>query len=304
MASRWAFIKGIGMVDLLKASTTVPPPVAVGNQVIQGDFESATVGSPMLRPDLWDFLGVQYGSYSNLTNTSVVQTDGVGGVTTKVWDQFYPAVVSGSTSNYAMPPTGTGIALTSCPLAGGGVDMDYRMKGSGGTPWGWGGKIPGLGGVKPGAGSVPSGGSPSPNGWSGRLMFRRLGTAAQANLQANVVGYLYTPSLPANSIGNDLPTGKLLTANKWHHLKQYYKMNTVTTEGSTTPPADGIHRIWVDGVLSYESTTTVFRYYTTANINAFVWDNFYGGNDASDGAPWGPVIDTHQQFDNVIVTTF
>lgn len=305
MVSRFIWINGVGMVDVLKASTI--PVVSPGTVQLMSDVESATVGSPITREDMWAFIGARGGSYSNFTNTSVVQTDGRGGATSKVIDQFYP---SNGQSNYAMPPTGTGISLTSVvPIAGGSVEeatleFDYRMKCASGVPWGWGGKIPGLGGKRPSTSSIPTGGSPSPNGWSARLMYRRDGTEAAASLRANLVGYFYSPNLPAGAIGNDLSTGKYLQANTWHRLRQYHKMNTVTTEGSTTPPADGIHRIWLDDVLCYESTTTVYRFYTDAMITHLVWDNFYGGSDAADGKPWGPLVDTHQQFDNLKITTY
>jgi len=304
MVSRYIWVNGKGMVDLLSAPTI--PTVPSGTIELQENMETATVISPIVREDFWKWIGSNSGSYSNFTNTSVVQTDGPGGATTKVLDQFFP---SNGNSNYAMPPTGTGIAITSvAPLPGGSVEEAsiefwFRAKATG-VPWGWGFKIPGLGGKRPSVSQVPTGGQPSPNGWSGRLMGRRIGNAAAANLQADLKGYLYVPTLPANAFGNDLVTNRVLVANTWHKIKQYYKMNTVIAEGSTTPPADGIHRIWLDDVLCYESTTTVFRYYTDAMITNVVWDNFYGGNDATDGSPWGPVVDTHHQFDQHIITTF
>lgn len=247
------------------------------------------------------FLGiptVNYVGTANLTNTSVVQTDGPGGASSKVLNQAFP--VNGG-SNYGSPSTGTGITLAAVPLAGGPVEeatieFDFRAK-SAGVPWGWGGKIPGLAGIKPGAGSPPSGGSPTADGWSGRLMFRRQG-GDTTNLLAKLVGYLYLPLQTADTTGLDVETGKFLVANQWHKLKQYYKMNTVTSEG--TGVANGVHRIWLDGVLCYESTTTVFRVYQEAMITHMQWSNFYGGADAA----WGPTSDTNQQFDNLVITTF
>jgi hypothetical protein len=319
VVARLAWVNGVGAVDLLGGYQIGAPAPPTSNliETINSDLEDATVISPMTRHDLWDFTGTLtvnaqgaesgYGSYSNLVNTSVVQTTGADGKTSKVWNQNYP--YNGGT-NYAADPTGTGITLTSAPLKGGATDeasieYDFRcfptVPGSG-APWGWGGKLPGLAGTRSGY-SVPTGGNPAPTGFSARCMWRRYGTEAAANLQANLVGYFYSPLLPANAIGNDLSTGAFLWSNRWHHLKQYHKMNTVTTEGSTNPPADGIHRIWLDGVLVYESTSTVYRLYSDANINRLCWDNFYGGNDASDGKPWGPRVDATQQFDNLYVLT-
>jgi hypothetical protein len=311
MVSRSAVVTGRGFLDLLSGSTTVPvapiiTPTSGGTQTINSNLESAVVQAPISREDMWAFTGTpNYGSYSNFQWTSVVQTDGPGGASSKVLNQHFG--YNGGT-NYAADPTGTGLTLTSAVLAGGPVDeasieFDFRCKPSvagSGTPWGYGGKIPGLAGVH-GSNSVPTGGNPSPNGFSARCMWRRENATS---LRANLVGYFYSPQLAPNSIGNDLATGQFLYSNQWHHIKQYHKMNTVTTEGSTTPPADGIHRIWLDGVLVYESLTTVYRFYSDANINRLCWDNFYGGNDANDGFPWGPRVDADQQFDNFVVTTF
>jgi hypothetical protein len=286
MVARLVNVTGRGALDLLSGGTTSSPGTpAGGTAVVSSTAEGFTVADPIPIADMRSFLGIttSYGGSGNVGNTSVRTGTGPAGTTTKAVVQDFPAVVSGSTSNNGMPPTGTGIALTSAPLAGGAVneasiEYDFRAVATGGPPWGWGGKLPGLGGIGQGQSSVPTGGSPSPYGFSARLMFRRIGTQAAANTQANLVGYFYSPDLPAGAIGNDIPTGKVLNANTWHHLKQYHKVNTVTTEGSTSPPANGIHRIWLDGVLCWESTTTVYRYYSDANINRLCWDNFYGGS--------------------------
>lgn len=316
MVSRYAFVTGRGLMDLVKGTST--PAVPAGTKVIDENAENYVVIAPINRNDMWRFTGSYaknastgvesgYGSYSNFTNTAAVQVnDGPYGSPSIVVEQNFP---SNNNSNYAMPNTGTGISLTSTPLKGGAVEeasIEFHFRAvSAGVPWGWGGKIPGLGGLKPGAsGGVPTGGQPSPNGFSCRMMFRRIGTAADANMNANLVSYFYSPNLPAGAIGNDISTGKVLKANTWHKIKQYHKMNTVITEGDTNPPADGIHRIWLDDVLCYESTTTVYRFYTDAKITHLVWDNFYGGNDVTDGKPWGPVADTRHQFDNHVITTY
>jgi hypothetical protein len=285
--------------DYLAAYNTAK---AVSIEKLRSTLANATVQSPILREDMWAFLGATYGNNANFTNTSVVLTDGPDGVTTKVLNQAFP---SNSNSNYGMPSTGTGIALTSTPLIGGAVneasiEYDFRAK-SAGVPWGLGGKLPGLGGVLSGHGGVPSGGSPSPYGWSGRCMWRRQGTDT-ANLAAKFVGYVYDPTQTGetgSTYGQDRDTKKLLNRGQWHHIKIYYKMNTIATESSAGNP-DGIHRIYLDGALVYENLAQVYRLYKAANITHIVWDNFYGG--ATD--IWGPTSDTDQQFDNLVITTY
>lgn len=302
MVARYAYLNGYGLVDMLSGKSAGPGvPATVGIEAINSSLQVATLASPISREDMWDFVGAKYGSYSNFVNTSVVQTDGPGGVSSKVLNQHFP---TNGGSNYAADPTGTGITLSSTPLAGGPVteatiEYDFRCKSSGPNPWGWGGKLPGLAGVKPGAGGVPGGGSPSPNGWSGRLMFR--GTSARTETQARLVGYVYDPTQGTNGTvyGQDRDTGKSLKANTWHHLKQQYVMNSIATEGSVGNP-DGIHRIWLDGVLCWESKTQVYRLFADAKITHLMWDNFYGG----DTAAWGPLIDVDHQFDNLVVTTY
>jgi hypothetical protein len=302
MVSRHAFVTGRGRLDLLGGSYTTGPvtPVApvTTTVVLSSDLESATVANPISLTDMRTFIGANYGGATNYQFTSVVSTTGTGGVTSKVLNQHFNA------GTWGMPGgtgSGTGIALTSTPLIGGAVDeasieFDIRFVGSG--QWDLGGKIPGLGGLVPGqSGGIPTGGAPSIYGWSGRSMFRR--NNAAPTVSANWVGYVYDPTQPANQYGQDRTTGQLFTWGTWVHVKQAYKMNTVTTEGSTTPPADGVHRMWFNGALVYENTAQVFRYYTPGNITGLVWDNFCGGNDSTFAVPNAFDI----QFDNLVITT-
>lgn len=308
MVARYVFVNGVGLVDLLGSAGPVAPEAPSGTVLINGNLESAAVQSPMTRETLWAFTGrANYGQASNLVNTRVVQTDGPGGVTSKVWEQNFPAVVSGSTSNYAMPPTGTGIALTSLKLPTATeharISYDVRFL-SDGPPFGWGGKLWGLGGIGQGRTSVPTGGQPSPYGWSCRPMFRgaKRGSAGENNLTANAVFYMYEPQQPSGTVGGDRQTGKQFVRGQWHHIEQEFVMNSVASPG--VPVANGIHRGWIDGVQCWEKLDQVFRVYTDAMVTHAVLDNFYGGDDEADNSPWGPKADTRIQFDNLVVTAY
>jgi len=303
MPGRVLFVPGRGVVDILDGGWTerdaaAPPTSGGGVVVLSSTLDAATVANPISLTDMRTFIGANYGGATNYQYTSVVSTIGTGGTTSKVLNQYMRAGtwgMPGGTGN------GTGIALTSTPLKGGAVDeasieFDIRFVGSG--QWDLGGKIPGLGGLLPGqSGGIPTGGTPSIYGWSGRSMFRR--NNAAPTVSANWVGYMYDPTQPANQYGQDRATGQLFTWGTWVHVKQAYKMNTVTTEGSTNPPADGVHRMWFNGNLVYENTSQVFRYYKAANITGIVWDNFCGGNDVSFAVP----NDFNIQFDNLVITT-
>jgi hypothetical protein len=56
-------------------------------------------------------------------------------------------------------------------------------------------------------------------------------------------GCFYTPSIT-------------FSLNTWHHIETYFKMNTVT---GGNPVADGIMRMWVDGVSVYNVTNRIYR---------------------------------------------
>lgn len=293
---RLVSVVGRGSLDLANSFAAGPttPTGSSLSTIRSNDATGLTVANPISNADMWSWLGRQYGGTSNFANTSVVSTTGPGGSTSKVLDQYLQS------GTFGMPGgtgNGTGIALTSCPLGASyeeaTIEFDMRFVGSG--QWPLGGKIPGLGGVLPGKGSVPTGGDPSIYGWSGRSMFRRYNPNPTVN--GFWVGYIYDPTQPAGSVGQDRTTNQLFTWGTWVHVKTYYKMNTVTTEGSSSPPADGIHRMWWNGTLVYENLAQVYRYYAAARITHLVWDNFLGGNDPS----WNAPSDVHVQFDNLLV---
>jgi hypothetical protein len=297
MASRGAFINGRGSLDLLSGSWDEVVVPNQGTTALSSTLETATVANPIGLTDMRTFIGANYGGATNYQYTSVVSTAGTGGATSKVLNQHIEAGtwgMPGGTGN------GTGIALTSTPLKGGAVDeasieFDIRFVGSG--QWDLGGKIPGLGGIRTGqAGGVPTGGDPQPYGWSGRSMFRR--NNAAPTVSANWVGYVYDPLQAAGQVGQDRATGKLFTWGTWFHIKQAYRMNSITTEGSIGA-ANGVHRMWHNGVLCYENLAQVFRIYASARITHLVWDNFCGGNDVTFAAP----ADFEIQFDNLVITT-
>jgi hypothetical protein len=119
------------------------------------------------------------------------------------------------------------------------------------------------------------------------------------------IGYLYDPLQAAGSFGQNRHTlvgwegtGGVAVGD-WVTVKQYYKMNTVTVDG-TNWSADGIHRMYWNGVMVYEKTNQVFRKWAAGNITHLAYDVYYGGGDAT----WAPSGDTNIQIDNLLIQTF
>lgn len=291
-----------------KHGDTVPDPTQ--NVILNSDAEAFTVRSPIADADAYSWLGTtSQGSSGNWSKTSVVSTTGADGTTpTKVWQQNFTAGL--------MVDNGDGITLGNLLLPGGAsyneatIEYDVRfvgtVSGTGGYgAYGWGGKLPGLAGILAGHGSPPSGGSPSAYGWNCRAMWITRGSYGSAVLPAEIIGYVYDPLLPSevaagtsDGYGRNRRTGASISLNAWHHVKQRHVMNTVTTEGSLSAPANGIHQIWWDRALVYQNLAQVYRIYAAANINRLVWDNFFGGS----GSSWAPDQNTKIQFDNFKIT--
>lgn len=257
---------------------------------VASDAESYAEADPIPEADMWDFIGAVYGGESNFVRTSVVDDGGVRG---KIIRQSFT--------------TRDGIALSGMPLpvVGNEASIEYYVRFSHvgvDDAWGWGGKLPGLGGKNPSVGgNPPDGNQPTPHGWSGRGMWitPEAGFPAENPLApVEWCGYIYDPMQPPNVSGQNRRTRKIFAEDTWYHLKQYYKMNTIVTEG-VTANTNGIHRMWLDGVQCFEKTNQVFRLYAAANVTHMMWDNFYGGNTAD----WYPTpgVTTTIDFDQLII---
>lgn len=298
MVARLASVTGFGSLDLLATSAASSGPPTLPLVWDDTLTESGTVASPISNADMQNrWLPVSYGGTSNYVNTSVVNATGPSGTAIKALQQNFTTV-----PQYGMPPTGEGLALTSAPLGAtyteAVLEYDFRAVSSG-VPWGEGGKLPGLGGVVPGHGGVPTGGSPSVYGWSSRFMFRRFSNDPTGiNPAARLVLYVYDPTQPAGAIGQDRETNKTMVASRWYHMAQYHRMNTVVTDGNTNPPADGIHRAWLDGNLWWDKPDQTYRYYAAGAITHICHDIFYGGADNG----WGPLQPTQLQLANLKIT--
>jgi len=278
---------------------TVTPPAATPI-VGPSTLDAMTVG-PMTVANMRAMLGYTGTSYigtGNLTNTSVAQATSSTpwGKSTRVFDQYLAAGTFGMPNSPA-GNNGTGLALTTCPMPASSdrVAIEYDVCFLGSGRWPLGGKLPGIGGVRPGGGSVPTGGTQSANGFSCRLMHRRDNTNPTSGF---LVGYLYDPLAPTDSYGTDLDTGRQrIDWNTVYRVRQEIEMNTVTTEGSKTPPENGRHRIYWNGALVYEDTGAILRLYSDVTNSHECFDLFHGGADSS----WGADNDVHVQIDNYTV---
>lgn len=182
-------------------------------------------------------------------------------------------------------------------------DVSFRP----GFEWGLGGKILGLAGKTADLATTPDGGNPDPKGWSGRWMWRwNPGGGGSLPNDSEPVGYLYRPLDPDPSFGTDRHTlfslggGSATSDGTWHNFKQVYEMNTVTSEGSTTPPSDGLHELWIDDTRYYQNTSEIWRLYSEAQINHFLLSSFWGGS----GSQWAGTTDGFIDIKNLKVVKY
>lgn len=83
-----------------------------------------------------------------------------------------------------------------------------------------------------------------------------------------------------------------LVNNRWYRVEQYVRMNTPGT-------ADGVARVWVDGILSYEKTNVIFREVGHDNLHVrTVWLNIHAGGEGV-----GPAETTAIYLDQMVVAT-
>jgi hypothetical protein len=264
-----------------------------GLTLLNTTYDGYTTANPISNADMWNAVG---GTVGNNTSTfdeaSIVAVAGRG----KVINHHFTA------GEYI--DTGDGMSMW-VPLSQS-VDeatMSYDMRWLSGSSYGWGGKLPGLCGIAPGHGNPPSGGSPSIYGWSARSMWLAP-TAGGNRSPAEWIGYVYDPLQAGGSYGQNRHTSVGfggaggIPDGTWVNVKQYHRMNDVSVDGSSWS-ANGIHRMWFDGVLVYEKLNQVYREYTAGRVTHIDYSVYYGGGTVD----WAPTSNSDLQFDNMLITS-
>lgn len=269
----------------------------VPNLLVNGVLDGLTVGDPMLMNDLKTAVG-NPAAGSAPVNLLELRADDASGHGKHISWTSLANTKSGGFTYYPKLP----MAVTH-------AKMSYwvRFRGSGGNEFIYskGGKLWGLGGCMSPLTKPPTGGSPSPYGWSSRTMWLGDSVGGDRVNNDHMIGYFYGPTQSAGSYGQNrkatvgglgvTPVGFGGSGGRadgaWHLVQQEHKMNTVTTEGNSNPPADGIHRMWLDESLVYENTSTQYRLYTAASITNICADLFRGGPDDTWGAAEEGYID-------------
>lgn len=311
LADQVVLIRGETAADLAGLTDAGSPVLVPGvTYILNPDFSTLTVANPVSNANMWYVVGAQNIGNNTVTFDEVsVVTDG----SDKVLEFFNAANLFIDSS-----PDPAGMSMWA-PLSQSANEatIKYSIKwltptGTVGAanPWGKGGKLPGLCGTRPGQGvNPPSGGSPSIYGWSARNMWitPAAGFSGEGpRSPVELVGYLYHPQQAAGSFGINKRTGVGwlgtggVALDAWVDVEMYHKMNTVTTEGSATPPADGIYSIfWTPPGGSrtrvFHDTAVIYRRYAAANATHLAMDKYYGGGDAT----WAPTGDTRMRFKNL-----
>jgi hypothetical protein len=113
-----------------------------------------------------------------------------------------------------------------------------------------------------------------------------------------VGGYIYHLD-QAGAYGSSLTwTGTVLSKEKWFCIEQFVQMNSIEgphdAVGNGTAVADGVYRVWVDGVLSYEKSDFRWTRHPEFGLEAF-WFNWYHGGTQP------PIAEMHYRMNSVVV---
>ena len=258
-----------------------------GTVILNTTFDNFPASVPMSVANYKSAMGdtTMAAGTSNLVNTSLVAVSGRG----NVMRQTLKASEYGSGKGIVtFPKLSTTVDEAS-------IQYDIRFSGpsSTGFEWGYGGKLPGLGGATapttPGTASGCNDGVSS--AWSGRGMWISKGSYKSVVGNNEWIGYMYNYG-KTDLCGDNIRTNKEFSNGGWHTVKQYYKLNT---PGS----ANGIHRMWLDGVQVINNTSYKYRDNANLHINYMFWAIFRGGSTPEWGVPTTGYID----FDNLLITT-
>ncbi|MFN5608977.1 MAG: polysaccharide lyase [Holosporales bacterium] len=221
-------------------------------------------------------------TFSPAMATLKIERDGqgrVGRVTA-----FYPKGSINPSNPSA--PGGGGEFLDSLGLHEAGVEhatLSYDILVPKEFAFGKGGKLPGLYGLNENLKKPPSGCDHSQivNGFSARLMWRENGAASI---------YVYAPDAPnqheltqkvnaSKACGTYLGRGSFtLTPDRRTRIKQEILLNTPGR-------ADGVLRLWVDGVLTFEDTAVVWRINSNVRLKGLFFSTFFGGKTPEWASP-------------------
>lgn len=258
-----------------------------GTTLLNQNYDSLPISNPVSVATERLALGdstLNLGS-SNLARTSIVAVSGHGNV-----------------MRITMPPNtyseASGViidAMLSKTVDEASIQYDIRFDSS--FDWSLGGKLPGLGGAEPGTPASVAGGctTGNSNAWSGRGMWitpKSYGSVTGTN---EWIGYMYNYNKVA-TCGDNQRTSKAFTLATWHTVKQYYKMNTIASNG--TPNADGVHKMWLDGTLIKDTENFLYRNNAGLHINYLYWEIFRGG-----GSTWVSPTQGILDIDNLIISS-
>lgn len=92
--------------------------------------------------------------------------------------------------------------------------------------------------------------------------------------------------------------GVMIGKGKWYCIEHYCKMNSIAgpydANGNGTANRDGVYRVWVDGVLTWERTDLRWRRHAEMGLQGF-WLNWYHGGVNP------PTTDMHYRMNHVVI---
>lgn len=99
--------------------------------------------------------------------------------------------------------------------------------------------------------------------------------------------------------GNEVRWGNCcLGKNRWFCIEQYMRMNSLTGSadslGNQTAVADGLFKVWVDGVLVLNQSGYRWRCHSDMGIHGIWMDWFHGGTEAR-------IHDMHTRMNHVVI---
>jgi len=271
-------------------TATSPPsdPTPAGDVLLAQDYDGLPISDPVSVATERLALGdptVPLGS-SNVARTSIVAVNGRGNVMRVTMPANTISEASGAIID----------AKLSKSVDEASIQYDVRFDSN--FDWSRGGKLPGLGGALPGTSPSVAGGcnAGSSAAWSGRGMWITPSSYSSVKGSNEWIGYMYNYD-KADACGDNLRTGKALTAGTWHTVKQYYKLNSISANG--TPNADGVSKMWLDGVLVRDASNVLYRSNAELHVNYLYWEVFRGGGDLTWASPTKGTVD----FDNLVISS-
>lgn len=202
-------------------------------------------------------------------STNIVnQTYTTNGVDGRILRASYPPAANGS------PRIGKRFDFNSSDKALLAFDMKFHSE----FEWVKGGKLHGLGGGNGTTGCAAI----DPNGWSVRLMWRADGVPELYVYHQNRVNRCGDGTKAANFA---------FERGRWYRIEIFVDVNSSPTT------ADGLARLYVDGVKLIEVGNLVLSGNSSIKADQFLVSTFYGGDDST----FSPSKKTYAYFDNFSV---